>query len=152
MKFLGENSVDLKAVASLINRSHIYTIEHLNKLPCVIIDKLTKQQAQFTVNKLRDMKVMATVVQIDDNGDIYAEDYKSQTEFEGACMDEIEWIVSLDKNRFRSETVAIMEEVLKSINESTPSCIANVITRVTKEFQIATDEEYELLKKQIFDS
>lgn len=122
----------------------------LENLPAVICDSLTKAHAERIVGILREVKILAFVVEIGDNGGVIAEEYKSNEEFENVCMDLIEWIVSLDEKQTRAEAINIMKGILATIKNKAPSNIINVSERVLHEFQIATDKEYELLRKQLF--
>lgn len=72
-------------------------------------------------------------------------------EFENKCMAIIEKIVAKDIRNTRQDAIRIAEEMLKvSKRKTTKQSVIAVFERVLKEFQIATDEEYNLLKKQIF--
>ena len=75
----------------------------------------------------------------------------SVEEFENKCMDIIEKIVSIDIKQNRQGAIKVAEKMLEKAKEKTAN--KNVIAiyeRVIKEFNIATDEEYELLRRQIF--
>lgn len=75
----------------------------------------------------------------------------SVEEFENKCMDIIEKIVSIDIKQNRQGAIKVAEKMLEKAKEKTAN--KNVIAiyeRVIKEFNIASDEEYELLRKQIF--
>ncbi len=72
-------------------------------------------------------------------------------EFENKCMDVIEKIVAIDIKQNRQGAIKVAEKMLEKAKQKTTN--ANVISiyeRVIKEFNIATDQEYELLRKQIF--
>ena len=74
-------------------------------------------------------------------------------EFENKCMDVIEKIVAIDIKQNRQGAIKVAEKMLEKAKEKTTN--ANVIAiyeRVVKEFNIATDNEYELLRKKIFRS
>ena len=72
-------------------------------------------------------------------------------EFEGMCMDIIEKIVSVDINQDRQGAIAVTEKLLEKAKESGKKIAIDVYTRVLNEFKVATDEEYDSLKKEIFD-
>ena len=72
-------------------------------------------------------------------------------EFEGMCMDIIEKIVSVDINQDRLGAIAVTEKLLEKAKESGKKIAIDVYTRVLNEFKVATDEEYDSLKKEIFD-
>lgn len=73
--------------------------------------------------------------------------------FENKCMDIIETIVSIDIKQNRAGAIVVAEKMLNAAKKKTAN--KNVIAiyeRVLHEFKIATDEEYEMLRKQIFGS
>lgn len=75
----------------------------------------------------------------------------NQEEFENKCMDIIEVIVSIDVKQNRQGAIAVAKKMLDAASKKTAN--KNVIAiyeRVVHEFEIATDEEYETLRKQIF--
>ncbi len=75
----------------------------------------------------------------------------NQEEFENKCMDIIEVIVSIDVKQDRKGAIAVAEKMLDAASKKTTN--KNVIAiyeRVVHEFKIATDAEYEMLRKQIF--
>lgn len=118
-----------------------------NTFPVVICDSLTKECAEKIVEKLREVKIISFVVKIGEDGNIIADEYKSIKNFETVCMDIIEMIVALDINRANS--IEFMKVIFNETKDKVPENIFNIIGRVLHEFQIATDEEYEELRKQI---
>lgn len=75
----------------------------------------------------------------------------SQEEFENKCMDVIEVIVSIDVNQNRQGAIEVAKKMLASAGKKTQNKkVLAVYERVVHEFEIATDEEYETLRKQIF--
>lgn len=74
----------------------------------------------------------------------------SVEEFENKCMDIIEQIVSIDIKQDRAGAIKVAEKMLEKAKSTGKVKIIEVYERVLKEFQIATDEEYLLLRKQIF--
>ena len=75
----------------------------------------------------------------------------SVEEFENKCMDVIEKIVSIDPRQNRQQAIVVAEKMLeKAKAKTTNKNIIAIYERVVKEFNIATDAEYEMLRKQIF--
>lgn len=72
-------------------------------------------------------------------------------EFENKCMDIIEQIVSIDIKQDRQGAIAVAEKLLEKAKEAGKPLAIDIYTRVVNELNIATDEEYNLLRKQIFD-
>ncbi len=74
-------------------------------------------------------------------------------EFENKCMDVIEAIVGIDNRLDRKGAIKIAEKMLdKAKTKTNNKEVIAIYERVVKEFNIATDAEYDLLKKQIFGS
>lgn len=74
-----------------------------------------------------------------------------QAQFENKCMEVIEKIVSISINQDRSGAIKVAEKMLEKAKEKTTNEeVISVYERVIKEFKIATDDEYNLLRKQIF--
>ena len=74
-------------------------------------------------------------------------------EFENKCMDVIETIVGIDNRMDRKGAIKVAEKMLeKAKGKTSNKQVISIYERVVKEFNIATDEEYKLLKKQIFGS
>ena len=74
----------------------------------------------------------------------------SVEEFENKCMDIIEQIVSIDIKQNRQGAIKVSEKMLEKAKATGKQKVIDVYARVLEEFKIATDEEYELLRKQIF--
>ncbi len=75
----------------------------------------------------------------------------STEEFENKCMDVIEKIVAIDIHNNRQDAIKISEKMLEAAKTKTKNkTVIAIYERVIKEFQIATDQEYNLLRKQIF--
>jgi len=73
------------------------------------------------------------------------------SEFENKCMDIIEQIVSIDVRQDRQGAIVVSEKMLeKAKSKTTNKKVLDIYERVLKEFQLASDEEYLILKKQIF--
>ena len=76
----------------------------------------------------------------------------STEEFENKCMDIIETIVGIDIHNSRKDAIKIAEKMLeKAKAKTTNKNVIAIYERVVKEFNIATDQEYNLLRKQIFE-
>ena len=71
-------------------------------------------------------------------------------EFENKCMDIIEQITAIDIKQTRQGAIKVAEKMLEKATATGKKKIIEIYSRVVEEFKIATDEEYELLKKQIF--
>lgn len=71
-------------------------------------------------------------------------------EFEEKCMDVIEKVVAIDIKQNRQGAIAVSEKMLEKAKEKGNKKIIEIYERVVKEFKLASDEEYELLRKQIF--
>ena len=71
-------------------------------------------------------------------------------EFENKCMDIIEQIVSIDIKQDRQGAIAVAEKLLEKAKETGKPLAIDIYKRVVNELNIATDEEYNLLRKQIF--
>ena len=133
-----------------LEKSKEEIINILNNLPTVICDALTKKHAERIVGILRKAKILAFVVKIGDNASIEVDDFASEEEFEEVCMDVIDFTVSLNIKYTRLDAIKIIEGILLRIKNRCPQKIVEVIERVLKEFRIATDKEFEELKKAIF--
>lgn len=70
-------------------------------------------------------------------------------EFEQKCMDIIEVIVSIDKKNTREDAIRIAKKMRDKLIAKTNDSLS-IYERVVKEFELATDEEFDSLKKQIF--
>lgn len=74
-------------------------------------------------------------------------------EFENKCMDIIETIVGIDNRMDRKGAIKVAEKMLEKARAKTKNKeVIAIYERVVKEFNIATDAEYEMLKRQIFGS
>lgn len=75
----------------------------------------------------------------------------STEEFENKCMDIIEKVVAAEKNMKKANAVKIAEKMLENAKaKTTNKNVIAIYERVIKEFNIATEEEYKLLWKQIW--
>ena len=71
-------------------------------------------------------------------------------EFEEKCMDVIEKIVAIDIRQDRQGAIKVAEKMLEKARAKGGKTIIDIYDRVLKEFKLASDKEYELLRKQIF--
>ena len=71
-------------------------------------------------------------------------------EFEEKCMDVIEQIVAFDIRQNRQGAIKISEKMLEKAKLKGNKKIIEIYERVLQEFKLASDEEYEMLRKQIF--
>jgi len=74
----------------------------------------------------------------------------SVEEFENKCMDIIEQIVSIDIKQDRQGAIKVTEKMLEKARATGKKKVIEIYERVLHEFNIATDAEYNLLRKQIF--
>ncbi|MBQ9795371.1 MAG: hypothetical protein IJW36_00215 [Clostridia bacterium] len=72
-------------------------------------------------------------------------------EFEEKCMDLIEKIVAKDIKQNRLGAIKVSEKMLERAKEKgSKQAVIDIYERVLQEFRLASDEEYEMLRKQIF--
>ena len=71
-------------------------------------------------------------------------------EFENKCMDIIEQIVAMDIKQNRAGAIKVAEKMLEKAKATGKKKVIEIYERVVHEFNIASDEDYELLRKQIF--
>ena len=76
----------------------------------------------------------------------------TEEEFENRCMDVIESIASLDIRQDRKGAIKVAEYLLKEAIKKDSKYYIDIYTRVVKEFNIATDRDYYMLRKAIFES
>lgn len=74
----------------------------------------------------------------------------STKEFEYKCMSVIEQIVSIDIKQNRQGAIKVAERMLEKAKTTNNKQVIDIYARVLKEFEIATDEEYTILREQIF--
>ena len=76
----------------------------------------------------------------------------STEEFENKCMDIIEKVVAAEKTMKKANATKIAEKMLENAKAKTSNKnVIAIFERVIKEFNIATDEEYNMLWKQIWE-
>ena len=71
-------------------------------------------------------------------------------EFEEKCMNVIEQIVAIDIKQDRQGAIKVSEKMLEKAQASGNKKIIEIYERVVEEFKLASDTEYEILRKQIF--
>ena len=71
-------------------------------------------------------------------------------EFEEKCMNVIEQIVAIDIKQDRQGAIKVSEKMLEKAQEKGNKKIVEIYERVVEEFKLASDTEYEILRKQIF--
>ena len=71
-------------------------------------------------------------------------------EFENKCMDIIEQIVAMDIKQNRQGAIKVAEKMVEKARTTGKKKVIEIYERVVHEFKIASDEDYELLRKQIF--
>lgn len=82
--------------------------------------------------------------------DRYDDEEISDENFENHCMYLIWNIVSIKIDLTRTDAIDIAKTLLEKAKLSENKTVVDVYTRVLNEFKIATDEEYNDLKKTIF--
>lgn len=71
--------------------------------------------------------------------------------FEEKCMDVIEAVVSLNSRMNRYGAIKFSKVLLLKAKIAGNAEVIKIFERVHKEFEIASDEDYELLRQQIFE-
>lgn len=74
----------------------------------------------------------------------------SKAEFESKCIEVIESIIMSNINYARKDAINVSKKMLDKAKEKYPQGVVDIYTRVVQEFELATDKEYEILKKQLF--
>lgn len=76
--------------------------------------------------------------------------YRSKKQMEKLCMDVIEKIAGVSFNKTRQEAIMFTEDLINLANDIADNKhILAIFERVKKEFEIATDLEYDNLRKQL---
>ena len=74
-----------------------------------------------------------------------------QEKFENKCIEVIEAIILSNVNNTRANAITISAKMLeKAKAKSCPKGVLDIYERVNEEFKLASDKEYEILKKQLF--
>ena len=75
----------------------------------------------------------------------------SKKEFESKCIEVIESIILSNIKYTRSNAINISGKMLeKAKDKKCPQGVIDIYTRVHEEFKLASDKEYEILKRQLF--
>jgi len=75
----------------------------------------------------------------------------NKKEFESKCIEVIESIILSNINYTRANAIVVSGKMLEKAKEKKyPQGVIDVYLRVNDEFKIATDKEYEILKRQLF--
>lgn len=73
-------------------------------------------------------------------------------QFENKCMDLIEKIVRISPKQDRKGAILVAQKMYEDATaKGSPKAVLDIFKRVVHEFEIATDSEYEMLRKQIFE-
>lgn len=73
-----------------------------------------------------------------------------QETFENKCIEVIEKIILLDIEQNRLGAVAVSKSMLEKAKGKYPQGVIDIYERVYEEFTKCTDQEYNILKKQLF--
>ena len=76
--------------------------------------------------------------------------WETNDEFKDKCLEIIEKIVLRDVKQTRIQAIEISKQMLVKAMATQNQKVIAVYERVLKEFEEATDLDYEILKKQIF--
>lgn len=75
----------------------------------------------------------------------------SKKEFESKCIEVIESIILSNINYTRANAIAVSAKMLdKAKEKKVPQGVMDIYIRVHEEFKLASDKEYEILKRQLF--
>lgn len=75
----------------------------------------------------------------------------NKKEFESKCIEVIESIILSNINYTRANAIMISGKMLEKAKEKkVPQGVLDIYIRVNEEFKLASDKEYEILKKQLF--
>ena len=75
----------------------------------------------------------------------------NKKEFESKCIEVIESIILSNINYTRANAIIISGKMVdKAKAKNCPQGVIDIYTRVNEEFKLASDKEYEILKKQLF--
>ena len=136
-------------LCATLGKSNEELLKTMEELPAFICEGQTEEDAGNIIDILIECKLLAVVVETDGEGNIFENIYKRRDAFEGVCLDMIECIVSMNNNITRTECVETLELVLDSVKDKSHPILRNLVIRVRNEFKVATDEEFEELKRQI---
>ncbi len=119
------------------------------KEPCLIKDNLSKDEAEKIVRELKADSIFASAISSEDYTKELDYDRTDKADFENACMNIIEQVVGMDHQN-RQDAISIVEIILAHVMANCSKKTIAVWERVLHEFHIATDEEYEMLRRSIF--
>lgn len=74
----------------------------------------------------------------------------SKKEFEGKCVEVIESIILSNASYSRGDAIKVAQKMLEKARTKYPQGVVDIYERVVEEFKLASDREYEILKKQLF--
>lgn len=74
----------------------------------------------------------------------------SKKEFENKCIEVIESIILSNINYTRANAIVVSKKMLEKAKAKYPQGVVDIYDRVHQEFLMASDEEYNILKKQLF--
>ena len=75
----------------------------------------------------------------------------NKKEFESKCIEVIESIILSNVNNTRANAITISGKMLEKAKEKkVPQGVLDVYIRVNEEFKMASDKEYDILKRQLF--
>ncbi len=77
----------------------------------------------------------------------------NKKEFESKCIEVIESIILSNINYTRANAIVISGKMVeKAKAKNCPQGVIDIYQRVNEEFKLASDKEYEILKKQLFNN
>ena len=75
----------------------------------------------------------------------------NKKEFESKCIEVIESIILSNSSYTRANAIVVSGKMLeRAKGKKLPQTAIDIYTRVNEEFKLASDKEYEILKKQLF--
>ena len=75
----------------------------------------------------------------------------NKKEFESKCIEVIESIILSNSSYTRANAIVVSGKMLDRAKEKKlPQAVIDIYTRVNEEFKLASDKEYEILKRQLF--
>lgn len=73
----------------------------------------------------------------------------SEQDFENKCIEMMEDIITVNKEMTRLDAVNLAKKMLAKAEENGNEEVIKVFEKVVEEFEDATDDEYNTLKKQL---
>lgn len=126
----------------------LITIVDLPKIVCnglMVYDAITKKIAL----NFNNIYAHSIGVELDEKADDWW--FDTNESLDNRAMDYIEEVVRIDKNQTREQAITLVENKIKEAKEKDASVYEVAVKLKTlNEFKKATDEEYNLLRKQIF--